>query len=448
MAAAPSIKDSQSAIRLRGRSLVIALTLAIAVCGFGAVNSHAAAAPTTEQAGPLKVVWPVHNRTVKTFEGGLEEIHAQLINPNTTTIKGTVALYRTNKKGGQVGKSIADGDFVIGNGSDQTLILLLTDSGSKILKKKKSIKVRAKLLFTDNGGLQPSFQIKRFTLVRKLSAKQAANTLPVANGENFSIAEGGTVKQDQPGLLANDSDADGDQLSVVPLEPPKHFKTYAVGVDGSFNYVAAANYSGTDSFTYLVTDGVGDSSIATVTFTIATKKPTIATIPNQSFVDGAAVNFATKGFVTSSKTVTYGATGLPGGLSINTTTGVISGTATPYQVAPYVVTLSATNSAGTTTKNFNITTTAVIPAFTSTIPAQTYDQGQTITAITPTFTGSAPTFGATNLPDGLSINTTTGVISGTIEPDATPGTVTVTVTATNAAGSANTTFSFTVDEVV
>jgi len=57
--------------------------------------------------------------------------------------------------------------------------------------------------------------------------------------------------------------------------------------------------------------------------------------------------------------------------------------------------------------------------------------------------GDAITYGATGLPPGLSINTTTGLISGTLAP-ASAGTYTVTVTASDGSKSTSTTFTWTV----
>src|SRR5438445_781644 len=70
-----------------------------------------------------------------------------------------------------------------------------------------------------------------------------------------------------PGVLGNDTDAEGDALTASVVSGPSH-GTLTFNADGSFTYVPAANYNGTDSFTYKANDGQVDSSVATVTLTI------------------------------------------------------------------------------------------------------------------------------------------------------------------------------------
>ena len=55
-------------------------------------------------------------------------------------------------------------------------------------------------------------------------------------------------------MLANDTDVDGDTLTRVAGHRPGH-GTLTLNADGSFTYTPAANYNGTDSFTYKANDG-------------------------------------------------------------------------------------------------------------------------------------------------------------------------------------------------
>jgi VCBS repeat-containing protein len=71
-----------------------------------------------------------------------------------------------------------------------------------------------------------------------------------------------------PGVLGNDSDPDGNLLSAVLESGPSH-GTLALNANGSFNYIPAGNFTGTDSFTYRASDGTLTSNVATVTITVS-----------------------------------------------------------------------------------------------------------------------------------------------------------------------------------
>jgi predicted extracellular nuclease len=69
------------------------------------------------------------------------------------------------------------------------------------------------------------------------------------------------------GVLANDTDIDGDTLTAVLVDDVSN-GTLALADDGSFVYTPAENFFGTDSFTYKASDGTLESEIVTVTLTI------------------------------------------------------------------------------------------------------------------------------------------------------------------------------------
>ncbi|MGB3494710.1 MAG: exosortase-dependent surface protein XDP2 [Elainellaceae cyanobacterium] len=87
------------------------------------------------------------------------------------------------------------------------------------------------------------------------------------------------------GVLANDTDADGEDLSTVLADGPNN-GTLDLDVDGSFTYTPNENFSGTDSFTYKANDGEADSDAATVEITVApiNDAPTI-TVPGAQTVE-------------------------------------------------------------------------------------------------------------------------------------------------------------------
>lgn len=142
---------------------------------------------------------------------------------------------------------------------------------------------------------------------------------------------------------------------------------------------------------------------------------------------GVAFNFQ----VQATNTTNFSSPNLPAGLSINATSGLIAGTNSgPSQV--YASTIFAKGEGGQTNQTFQITitNTNVAPVFTSTNRA-TAQVGVPFD-FTNTATGTAPiTFGAVRLPVGLSLVTTSGLITGT---PTNAGTNTWTITASNAGG--------------
>ncbi len=95
----------------------------------------------------------------------------------------------------------------------------------------------------------------------------ATNHAPVAGNDAFTTNEDTVINAAAPGVLAGDSDADSDLLTALLVTAPAH-GTLVLNANGSFAYTPAANYNGTDSFTYKVTDGQVDSNIASVQLTI------------------------------------------------------------------------------------------------------------------------------------------------------------------------------------
>ena len=90
-----------------------------------------------------------------------------------------------------------------------------------------------------------------------------ANTAPAGVGDEYPAVQDQTRTVAAPGVLANDTDADGDDLTAELVSGPAH-GTVTLNADGSFAYLPAAGYHGPDSFTYRPDDGTADGSTATV----------------------------------------------------------------------------------------------------------------------------------------------------------------------------------------
>ncbi len=89
------------------------------------------------------------------------------------------------------------------------------------------------------------------------------NNVPVANDDAYSATAGEELSVAAPGVLANDSDADGDPLTA---QIESNDAGVTLNADGSFSYTPET--AGTDTFTYTASDGSNSSNVATVTITV------------------------------------------------------------------------------------------------------------------------------------------------------------------------------------
>jgi Ca2+-binding RTX toxin-like protein len=110
-----------------------------------------------------------------------------------------------------------------------------------------------------------------------------ANAPPVANADSYTTDEDTPLTVAAPGVLGNDTDADGDALGAVLVKGPAQ-GTLTLNADRSFTYTPAANFNGSDSFTYKASDGQAESNTATVSLTVTpvNDAPTVAVAPDGS----------------------------------------------------------------------------------------------------------------------------------------------------------------------
>ena len=123
---------------------------------------------------------------------------------------------------------------------------------------------------------------------------------------------------------------------------------------------------------------------------------------------------------------------LPTGLTLNSSTGALTGTPTTATGSPFTFTITATDAAGSAaSKSYTLTIIAPLTITTTTLPNGTINQhySQTISVSGGT---NPDTFALTSgaLPPGITLNSASGVISGT--STATVGSFNFTVTATDA----------------
>ncbi len=101
------------------------------------------------------------------------------------------------------------------------------------------------------------------------------NTPPVISNETYSVHAGTQLSvAAAAGLLANDTDADGDPLQVLNFEAPAN-GTLNLFTDGSFTYTPNAGFTGAEVLTYTVSDGT-DAVAGEFTINVENTPPVIS----------------------------------------------------------------------------------------------------------------------------------------------------------------------------
>ena len=98
------------------------------------------------------------------------------------------------------------------------------------------------------------------------------NDPPVAVDDSFYVVFNRSRTFPAPGVLANDTDLEGDALIATLVGSPSHGTVTLYG-DGSFTYTPDDYYLGTDTFTYSVSDGHGGTATGTVTIYVVEYLP-------------------------------------------------------------------------------------------------------------------------------------------------------------------------------
>ena len=175
-------------------------------------------------------------------------------------------------------------------------------------------------------------------------------------------------------------------------------------------------------------------------------------LPAQSNFDGASVDVSDVFSDNDGDPLTFTATGLPAGLTIDPVTGIISGILPSGASAdgPYTVVVTATDPSGeSVSTEFVWTVENIAPEVVTTLPNVSFDDGSGVSLLTASNfvdpDGDSLIFTASNLPEGLTIDPETGLISGTLDGSASQeGPYDITVTATDTQG-ASTSLTFTMD---
>ncbi|MCA1684019.1 MAG: tandem-95 repeat protein, partial [Actinobacteria bacterium] len=123
-------------------------------------------------------------------------------------------------------------------------------------------------------GLTPAPRTMLFSAVEPATGRELwrladpANA-PVAVDDVYATPAGTPLIVAAPGVLGNDTDAEGETLTAGSAsDPPNGSVTLAA--DGSFVYTPDAGFSGSDRFTYIASDGDGGTDVAIVTIAVNT----------------------------------------------------------------------------------------------------------------------------------------------------------------------------------
>ena len=125
------------------------------------------------------------------------------------------------------------------------------------------------------------------------------NDPPVANDDYYTTNEDTTLNIAAPGVLANDTDIDGDTLTATLISDVTH-GTLNLNSNGGFSYTPDSNYFGTDTFSYQAYDGNSYSNTAIVTITIySVNDPPVANDDYYTTDEDTTLNIATPGVLTN-----------------------------------------------------------------------------------------------------------------------------------------------------
>ncbi len=171
----------------------------------------------------------------------------------------------------------ADGDDLTATGATQPANgeVVLTADGSFTYTPDAGFSGTDTFTYTADDGTATS-AVTTVTITVEEGEQPPVNTAPVGGDDAYSTVEGQPLVLPAPGVLANDTDADGDVLTAIGATQPIN-GTVTLAADGSFSYTPDAGFTGKDVFTYRADDGQDVSSRATVTITVKDEDGGLAT---------------------------------------------------------------------------------------------------------------------------------------------------------------------------
>jgi VCBS repeat-containing protein len=216
------------------------------------------------------------------------------------------------------------------------------------------------------------------------------NDTPDAVDDAYQTLQDTQLVVSAPGVLANDTDADGDTLSV-PIAGGASNGDVEINPNGAFTYMPDAGYTGPDSFTYTVDDGHDGFDTATVNITVVPPNaaPTADGVPEADATgneDGGAINITLTGhdaddddaLVFTAGTATNGLVTVPANTDCATTVNVCTATVTYTPNANFNGTDSFTYTVDDGTVESDPATVHVVVNAVNDVPSFTKGPNQTV----------------------------------------------------------------------
>jgi hypothetical protein len=217
----------------------------------GATSSVNVPLDVTANTGMISgVVWDdMNGNGIRTAnDSGISGLTVQLVNDSTQTV---IASTTTASDGSYAFPWIAPGTYDVR--------VLTTHQGSPMQQGTDPT------LYSDFNPvthIASGIQVGSWQSVENINAG-LLNNLPIANNDSAATMQGtpATIL-----VLANDTDPDGDTLFIQSTTQPSN-GTVSI-VNGTVVYTPNANFTGTDSFQYTISDGYGGTATATVEVTV------------------------------------------------------------------------------------------------------------------------------------------------------------------------------------
>lgn len=273
----------------------------------------------------------------------------------------------------------------------------------------------------------PAFSIE-------VTAPVAGNRAPLISGSPVQSIAPGTAYSFTP----SGADPDGDVLtwSVSGLPAWLSFNASTRTISGT---PTAANRGTTGVISISVSDGKGGiGALAGFTITVINRAPTISGTPATSVAAGAAYSFTPTSADADGDTRTFAIANKPGWATFNTATGALTGTPGSVDKGTFAgVSISVSDGKGGSASltSFTITVMNTAPTITGTpVTSATVGSAYSFIPTGADANGDTLTYSYTGtLPTGLTMNTSTGRISGTPTVGGTYANIVVRVTDTSGA---------------